>query len=157
MSITEKITKNTELTFWKGKIPVSYVYTYGIAGEKYFREIKENAKLVGTKCKRCNFIYLPPQMYCERCFERLEDYIEVGSRGVVHTYTLCYEKMDGKKSDQPAILALVRIKGTQGGVIHWLGEVALEKVEIGMEVEAVFKPKRERKGSILDIKYFKPI
>jgi uncharacterized OB-fold protein len=29
-------------------------------------------------------------------------------------------------------------------------------VEIGMTVEAVFKPKEERVGSILDIQYFKP-
>jgi uncharacterized OB-fold protein len=30
-------------------------------------------------------------------------------------------------------------------------------VTIGMKVEAVFKPKAERKGAIGDIKYFKPL
>jgi uncharacterized OB-fold protein len=38
-----------------------------------------------------------------------------------------------------------------------MGEVELDQVEIGMTVEAVFKPKSKRIGSILDIKYFKPV
>ena len=32
-----------------------------------------------------------------------------------------------------------------------------KKMEIGMEVEAVFKDPAERQGSILDIAYFRPI
>jgi len=42
------------------------------------------------------------------------------------------------------------------GLVHRLGEVEPEEVEIGMPVEIVLKPKEERIGSILDIKYFKP-
>jgi uncharacterized OB-fold protein len=38
-----------------------------------------------------------------------------------------------------------------------MGEVAPEDVEIGMQVEAVFKPKNERSGSILDVEYFRPV
>jgi len=54
-------------------------------------------------------------------------------------------------------VATVQIDGTQGYLIHWLGEVDFEKVYIGMSVEAVFKTKKDREGNILDIKYFKPI
>jgi uncharacterized OB-fold protein len=38
-----------------------------------------------------------------------------------------------------------------------LDEVHLDDLDIGMSVEAVFKPKGEREGSILDIKYFRPV
>ncbi len=40
-------------------------------------------------------------------------------------------------------------------MVHLIGEVNPEKVKIGMRVKAAFK--EERIGSILDIKYFKPI
>jgi uncharacterized OB-fold protein len=38
-----------------------------------------------------------------------------------------------------------------------LGEVDPEKLKVGTKVKAVFKVKKERQGSILDIKYFKPL
>jgi uncharacterized OB-fold protein len=41
--------------------------------------------------------------------------------------------------------------------MHLLGEVDPQQVEIGMKVQAVWKPAEEREGSILDIKYFKPV
>ena len=50
----------------------------------------------------------------------------------------------------------VKIDQTDGGLVHYLGGVKPEEVYIGMSVEAVFKPKKQRKGSILDIKYFRP-
>ena len=58
---------------------------------------------------------------------------------------------------EPVIMAMIRLDGTQGGVVHYLGEIKPEDVTIGMAVQAVLKPKKERKGSITDIKYFKPV
>lgn len=156
MSLTERIEQNLEVTQWRGKIPVYYRYTYGLAGERFFREIKDNAKFLGTKCERCDLVYVPPRIYCERCFEELTEYIEVGQEGTVHTFTICYEKRDGSRSEEPSILAMVRIDKTNGGIVHRLGEVDPKKVYIGMAVRAVFRPKGQREGSILDIKYFKP-
>jgi len=131
-------------------------YTYGIAGERFFREIKDNGKLMGTRCNKCDLTYLPPRIYCERCFSELEDWVEVSSKGSVYTYTLAYVDLDGLRLDEPLILALVKFDGIYGGLVHRLGEVKPEEVGIGMPVEIVLKPKAERVGSILDIKYFKP-
>ena len=41
--------------------------------------------------------------------------------------------------------------------MHFLGEVEPDEVCFGLRVEAVFKDKAERKGSILDIAYFRPM
>ncbi|MCZ7585660.1 MAG: hypothetical protein M5R36_21275 [Deltaproteobacteria bacterium] len=43
------------------------------------------------------------------------------------------------------------------GLVHRLGEVDPKKVEIGMRVQAVWKPAKEREGGVTDIKYFKPL
>jgi uncharacterized OB-fold protein len=53
---------------------------------------------------------------------------------------------------------VIRLDGTsEGGFLHLLGEVAPDDVRAGMEVEAVWKPPGERAGSILDIRYFRPL
>jgi len=54
-------------------------------------------------------------------------------------------------------MAFVRLDSTDGGLVHFLGQVEPDQVCIGMRVEAVFKDKADRQGSILDIAYFRPV
>lgn len=152
----EKVSQIDQTKPIRNELPLSYLYTAGIAGERFFREIKDNGKLFATKCPKCNLVYLPPSLFCERCFSQMEDWLVVKNQGTVHTYTISYIDLDGAKLDKPVILAFVQFDGIHGGLVHFLDEIKPEKVKIGIPVEAVFKPKAERTGSILDIKYFKP-
>ena len=157
MSLLERIEKLEEAKVWPGSIPITSRYTVGIAGEKFFREIKDNARFLGTHCPNCDITYVPPRLYCERCLAKLDDWVEVEPRGTVHTYTVLHRALDGSPLEEPEILAFVELDGSDGGLVHRLGKVAPDEVEIGMRVEAVFKPETERKGSILDIEYFRAV
>ena len=153
----DKITNPLKTKHWLGHMEPDYAYTLGIAGERFFNEIKENAKIMGTKCRKCGKIYVPPKIYCEECFEKIEDWVEVGNKGTVYTYTIAYLDEHGEKLEKPVVYAFIKFKNAFGGLIHKLGEVEPENVRIGMPVEAVFKPTVERKGTINDIKYFRPL
>jgi len=153
----EKIGDPSKIKHWMGHMECDYSYTHGIAGEKFFKEIKENARIMGTECKKCGFIYVPPRLFCEQCFEKLDEWVEVGKRGEVHTYTVAHIDVNGTKLKKPIIWAMIKIDKVHGGMVHRLSEVDPSDVRIGMHVEAVFKDKEERKGSMLDIKYFKPV
>ncbi|MFQ5875637.1 MAG: Zn-ribbon domain-containing OB-fold protein [Dehalococcoidia bacterium] len=157
MPLLERIGELSEARAWPGSIPITSRYTVGIAGERFFREIKDNARFVGTHCPNCDITYVPPRLYCERCFAKLDDWVEVESTGTVHTYTILHLALDGSPLEEPEILAFVELDGSDGGLVHRLGEVDPDEVEIGMRVEAIFKPEAERKGSILDIGYFRPL
>jgi hypothetical protein len=50
---------------------------------------------------------------------------------------------------------VIRLDGADTGMAHFLDEVDFDKVHIGMRVRPVFA--EQRRGNILDIKYFKPI
>ncbi|MGC9346324.1 MAG: Zn-ribbon domain-containing OB-fold protein, partial [Candidatus Bathyarchaeales archaeon] len=121
-----------------------------------FKEIKENGRIMGAKCPRCKIVYVPPKMYCEKCFAKLEEWVDVGTKGVVHTFTVATIDVEGKRLEKPVIFALIKFEGACGGLIHKIEETKPEKIKIGMKVEAVFKPSFERKASINDIAYFKP-
>jgi hypothetical protein len=137
-------------------MPITSRYTAGIAGERFFREIKDNARIVGTVCKECDLVYVPARLFCERCFAELDEWVEVPARGSVFTYTVLFRDLDDEPLDEPAVLAYVELEESDGGLIHYLGEVDPEDVEIGMLVEAVFQDAANRVGSILDIAYFRP-
>ncbi|MEM3731691.1 MAG: Zn-ribbon domain-containing OB-fold protein [Candidatus Bathyarchaeia archaeon] len=150
----EKITSPFGMRHWMGHMETDYFYTLGIAGERFFKEIKENGRIMGAKCPKCGVIFVPPKMYCEKCFEKLDEWVDVGKKGEIYTYTIAAVDIEGKKLEKPQIYALIKFEGTHGGLIHRIGET--EKVYMGMKVEAVLKPKSERKASINDIAYFKP-
>ncbi|HSJ57645.1 MAG TPA: Zn-ribbon domain-containing OB-fold protein [Anaerolineae bacterium] len=156
MAILNKVDKLHEAIAWQGDIPIQSRYTAGIAGERFFREIKDNARIVGTVCEECDLVYVPARMFCERCFAELDEWVEMPSHGSVFTYTILFRDLDGEPLEEPAVLAYVKLGDGDGGLVHYLGDVDPEDVEIGMEVEAVFKDAAERRGSILDIAYFRP-
>ena len=54
------------------------------------------------------------------------------------------------------VLALVRLDGADGGLVHWIGGCKPADVEIGMRVKAVLEPKSKRKGGLSDIRHFAP-
>jgi len=157
MSVTEKIERITEIKAWRGEMPLTGRYTAGIAGERFFREIKDNARIMGTRCPNCGITYVPARLYCERCFAKLEEWVEVPPTGIVHTFTVVHRNLDDEPLAEPEIIAFIQLDDSDGGLVHRLGEVSPDEVHIGMRVEAVFKPREEREGSILDIKYFKRI
>jgi uncharacterized OB-fold protein len=157
MAILEKVDKLHHATAWRGDIPITSRYTAGIAGERFFRAIKEEGRFLGTHCEACDLIYVPATMFCERCFAELDEWIEVPNRGTIFTYTVLYRDLDEKQLDPPAILAYVKLDGSDGGLVHYIGETEKNLLYIGMEVEAVFKDAAEREGSILDIRYFRPV
>ncbi len=140
---------------WIGDLPVTSRYTAGIAGERFFRAIKDEGVIYGSYCGRCATTYVPARQYCERCLDELDEWIDVGTTGEVHTFTLLFENLDGTPREEPEVIAFVQIE--DGGFVHRLDEIDLDKLEIGLPVEAVFRAEKEREGSILDIAYFRPV
>jgi uncharacterized OB-fold protein len=140
---------------WYGELPVTSRYTYGLAGERFFRTLKEEGRILGTHCPTCDFTYVPGRIFCERCMSELDEWVDAGTQGEVHTFTLLYTDYDGSRLEAPRLVAMVRLG--DGGLLHLLDEVDVQDVFIGMRVEAVFKPQAERQGSIEDILYFRPV
>jgi uncharacterized OB-fold protein len=140
-----------------GDMEADYIYTPGVAGDKFYRALRDEGKFLATRCEPCNITYLPPRMYCERCFNKLEEsWVEAEPTGVVDTFTLVTEDKDGQKLSEPILVAFVRIDKTNGGLIHKLGGVDLGSAKVGMKVKAVLKDKKDRVGGLLDIDHFAP-
>ncbi len=156
MTILEKIESAGQALQWSDNIPTKYLYSYGIAGERFFREIKDKGRLMGAKCKSCGTIYLPPRLYCEECFGKLEEWTPIEPEGKVHAFTLAHRALNGTKLKVPETVALIRFQGVKGGLIHKLGNMGKKHVTIGTSVKPRFKPKPKRVGSILDIEFFEP-
>ena len=156
MGTLEHIERVNELGQWPGEMPVSFLYTAGVAGERFLRELKDRGRFLGSRCPDCRYTYLPPRLYCERCFAELKDWVEVGPRGTVEALTVAHLGLDGEPLAAPQTYALIRLDGADGLLLHRIKAPAGEELEVGATVEPVFLPRAARKGSILDIQHFRP-
>ena len=70
-----------------------------------------------------------------------------------------YLTADATRRDEPLLPAVIELDGASPGmgILHMLDEVEPGDIEIGMKVEAVWKPEAERQGAITDILYFRPL
>jgi hypothetical protein len=151
----EKKSSNQELTNWKGEIPLQFLYTTGIAGEKFFKTLKEKGKILSTRCEACKITYVPARMFCEKCFGPLDNYRELPNRAVLYSWTKTSIDMDGRALAKPQLVGIMEFEGG-GRMVHKLSEIDESKIAIGMPLEPVFKEKSKRAGSILDILHFRP-
>ena len=156
MSSLTKPTKVNETVAWRGDIPISSRYTAGVAGERFFREIKDNARFLGTRCSHCDMTFVPATMFCERCFAHLDEWREVSSVGTIFSYTILHVDLDEGRLPEPRILAYIKLDESDGGLVHFLSNVQPQDVDFGLRVKAVFRPPEEREGSIRDVRFFEP-
>ena len=147
---------NVKPMMTEGEISIPYNYSIGVAGSRFFTELRDNGKFVATKCKKCGYVMVPPRIFCEECFTDDVEWVEVSDSGVIQTFAVSYMSTGGKRLKEPWMLAIVKLDKSDGGLFVCLDEVKSDDVKIGMRVKAVLKPKEQREGIINDIKYFKP-
>ncbi|MBT4502564.1 MAG: Zn-ribbon domain-containing OB-fold protein [Gemmatimonadetes bacterium] len=138
---------------WHGNLPVTSRYTYGLAGERFFRALKDENAIMGSYCPDCDHTYVPANVFCERCLGELTEWSNMGLVGNLYTFPVLFVGYDGAPLDEPETVGFISFG--DGGLVHRI-DADPEELFIGMLMQAVLKPKAERKASILDIEAFKP-
>ena len=155
----DKLTDPTSPMHWRGNMQADYIYPSGVAGDKFFKHIKEKDSFLATKCKKCGKVFFPPRLYCEDCFVEIpeEDWIEVPATGTVRLFTVATINTLGKKMEKPKVIALIDIDKTDGATLGIIKTDNIEKDFCGKKVKAIFKPKTEREGTMKDILAFQEV
>ncbi len=138
---------------------VKYLWSAGVAMSRFLEGLKDG-KIVGSVCKKCDRIMVPPRAFCEHCFKPVDGYTHVKDTGIINTYSVSYVAGDASRIEEPIYVAVIDLDGASKGmgILHLLGEIDDWKIiKFGMKVKAVWKPFEERTGAITDIRYFKPV
>jgi uncharacterized OB-fold protein len=157
MTFYEKQTDPTTPMHWPGDMQADYMYPSGKSGDKFFKHVMKNDTFLAAKCPKCNKTFLPPRMYCEDCFIEIpeSDWYETPAVGKIKLYTIATIDTYGNKLEKPKIVGMINIDNTDGNLLGIIQTDNLDEKLQGVEVEAVFKPKSEREGTLKDILYFK--
>jgi len=142
---------------WKTNLP--YRYSIGKLAVKFFEELKENKKIMGSKCPKCGKVNFPPRAVCADCMVEMtiDDMVELPPKGTLEGFTVVnYPFTDpntGGMRPFPYGYGLFKLDGADTYTMHFVNETDVTKMKIGQRVEAVFS--EERIGDLTaDIPYF---
>jgi uncharacterized protein len=153
--VFEKLTDPKDIILHEGRVPIRHRYTPGVAGEAFFRGLKERGEFVASRCESCGITYCPARLFCERCFAGpLEPDVLVGPRGTLLSFSVGYTGLEGEPLEEPIVVGLVRLDGADTVLLHFVLDA--DELASGLPVEPVFAPARQRTGSILDLRGFRP-
>jgi hypothetical protein len=146
-----------ELIEIPAKWDLPWLYAAGEVGSRYIVELRDNGRIMATKCPQCNRVLLPPRYFCERCFVSLKDqWVELEPKGTLVGFTIVTEAFEGLPPP-PYVIGYFKIGDASTTIPHFLLGVDLSDVEkarqelwVGMPVKVVFKPRSERVGSAAD-------
>jgi len=138
-----------------GEIDITYRYAYGEHYDRFFREMRDNKRIMGVKCPKCGAVLLPPRPYCGFCFTPVDEWVPLADEGELLTYTVIHLPFIGQPTEPPYVYAFIKLDGADVQFPNILGEVEPADIRVGMRVKAVWA--EQRKGTLHDIKYFRPV
>lgn len=154
MTFLERTADARSLRHWDVDMSVDYIYTTGIAGERFFSALRDEGRILAAHCPSCEVSQLPPRMFCERCFARLSEYVEVPLDGTIAALTVVHVDRAGVPLGTPEVYAFVRFRGIErGGLIHRVLPPA-DEARPGRSVRIKLRRREDRRGDIRDIEGF---
>ena len=142
-------------------LSLPYRHSYGPNYGRLFDELGARGGILGTRCPHCRNVLVPPRAYCEICYVKTEQFVEVKDTGRLQGFSVIHMEFVGQTRKPPYVYAEVVLDGASTRLIHTVAGIdmatAVETLSIGMPVRAVWKPENERNGTLDDIDYFEPI
>ncbi len=132
---------------YRKPLPVIQPYSQG------FWDGAKQHKLMVQHCNDCGANIFYPRRDCPECWSQNLGWIEASGRATVYTYSVTLEGVEEMfREDLPIILAWIDLP--EGIRMHTnLVECDPEEVEIGMEVEVVFRDVTDE----ITLPYFRPV
>lgn len=149
------IFKGVEPMVYKSKINVPYHWWAGETASKFFIALRDEKKILGTKCPQCGKTFIPPRKHCPLCYNVQTEWVALANEGEVVSFTVARRKRASLERPVPVVFALIKLDGADTALLHYLENVKIEKVRIGMRVRAVFA--ENRKARMQDIAHFEPV
>jgi uncharacterized OB-fold protein len=99
-------------------------------------------------------VVVPPLEYDPATGEAFEEFVEVGTSGVVTAWAWVAEPRPNNPLDRPFAWALVRLDGADTAILHAVDAGEESRMRTGMRVRIRWRAERE--GHIRDIACFEP-
>jgi uncharacterized OB-fold protein len=119
---------------------------------RFYIELKENARFMGTRCPSCGSVYFWPRSWCHECYVDCE-WLEVSTKGKLTLFCRVEISLSDLRRDVPFYQGGVHLDGVRYPIAATLGPTDYESLYAGMPVRAEFLPPAERSGTPRDFHF----
>jgi uncharacterized protein len=120
-----------------------------------YEQFLSEKRIMGTKCRKCGSLALPPRVICASCHSTDLEWVEFRGEGTLAAFTSIYipppfMAREGFGRNNPYVSGVVELKEGPRVVARIIGVDAgsPETIKVGMPVKADFMEKRTGDGKI---------
>jgi uncharacterized OB-fold protein len=137
-----------------GTISIPFSYSAGRAASRFFVELRDHRRIMGTRCPACRRVLVPARSFCAACSVGTDEWLEVGPEGTLITWTSVHLPLPHLPVPPPSILGLIRLDGADTDFLHLIGGDG-RALGVGRRLRPVWR--HTRSGSLLDLAHFVPV
>ncbi len=142
-------------------LELAYRHSYGPHYGRLFDELATQRRILGSLCPQCQNVLVPPRDFCDLCFVRTAQHVDVADTGRLQAFSVIHLEFVGQTRQPPYVYAEIILDGSATRLIHTVGGIdvatAAERLTIGMPVKAVWKDVADCRGTLDDIDHFEPV
>lgn len=143
------------------RLQLNYQHAYGPYYGGLFDGLATSRRIQGVRCPSCECVLVPPREYCDTCYARTAEWVDVADTGVIKAFSVIHLEFVGQVREPPYVYAEIVLDGAATRLIHTVAGIdigeAMERLRPGMKVRAVWKEDAEPVGTLEDISHFEPI
>jgi uncharacterized protein len=121
-----------DLVTIEGKWNFNYTYFAGESASRFFMELRENRRIMGTRCTKCEKLLVPARAYCDTCMAKTDEWAEVGPEGTLETFTIIATAFPGLPPP-PIVMAYVTLDGADTALINLVHGLDLTDIELAAQ------------------------
>ena len=150
-------TPATEPLTIPGNWNFDYRYFAGDTASRFFAELRDNARIMGTRNPVSGQVMVPARSFSDADYARATEWVEVGQEGRLEVFSIVGTQFPGLPAP-PFIIGYVTLDGADTAVLNYVSGVDLTDIEVAAQrllrqprVRAKFKDVRE--GRITDFHF----
>jgi uncharacterized OB-fold protein len=120
---------DVELITIPGLWSFKYNYFAGANASRFFKELKENRRIMGTRCPSCRRVLVPARGFCDACMEYTSEWQGVGPEGTLETFTIVATQFPGLPKP-PLVMAYVTLDGADTALINLVHGMDLSDIDV---------------------------
>jgi len=134
---------------------MEFQYTAGEASTRYLRGIAQK-KILGGRVAEGTRVYVPPRGADPQLGKPTLEMVEVAHAGTLTSFCVVNVSFHGGTQEIPYVTGLIKLDGADLPIMHLIQECPVDKVRIGMRVEAVWVEDSELGPTMESIRWFRP-
>ena len=129
-----------------------------ITSNSFYQFLAEK-KLMGSRCKKCQALYLPPHPICQKCYGTEMEWVEMKGSGKLAAFTAIsvgptFSIAEGHDRNNPYLVGIVKMdEGPKiCGRIQGIDPKNPDKIKVGTPVKVEFMEHKEGKRIYLNFR-----